>query len=203
MNAGSHKGIALSVLSSKDPIAKGREVLLEAYRKTDSVTDDRIQVMAVFENLRSMVAEAAYEALRGTSDSGRWIEATEIRLEAEDAKEQEWYARKCGLEHSLKLLGPERLNDKGNRARLDIEKAVNGYWRFLGSLRQHIPGVGYAVTVRKRKPYNGMPCLNQDTFLMAKQGEETFFSVSDRCGSARFSLHAGPLASHETLRRKN
>jgi serine/threonine protein phosphatase PrpC len=185
--------MAERIRSAPNPIAKGREVLLEEYAKTSGVQETRVSVSAEFELKRSMVVQAAYESLFGglTAFSGLWLEVADLPPEIISATEASAASMAGGLASALRKISPRSLETADYILRADIEAKAMGRERYLGSIRRHVPGVGYAVSVRKR--YHE----NQDSFaLLDNDGRKTFI-LGDGCGSAKYASLASHLAVRE------
>lgn len=183
--------LAEAIRGSKDPVAAAKSILLDGYRKTEGVSDIRVDVTSRLEMARSIAVQAAYEAM---GEREGWLEAGRIDLESEDANELRWYRMKDGvrffLRNSAAGLDMSRLDEL---AALDEEAMTDR--RFLGSYRQHVPGVGYAVSMRKRS------MENQDSFHLAATTRGKVFGVADGVGSDRFSALASHLIMRELARR--
>jgi len=182
--------LADSVRSAPDPVRKGREVLLDEYRRIGGVHETSVALSAGFELIRSIVAQAAYEALGpGTG----WLRAVELEAEMDDASKACGEHLRNGLANIFMRAYPEESNSPalGFRRALELE-AISPY-RFLGSTRMHVPGLGYAVSVRKRY------AENQDSYRICSFGRRKAFVFGDGCGSARFASLASHLAVREAL----
>ncbi|HSB47152.1 MAG TPA: protein phosphatase 2C domain-containing protein [Candidatus Bilamarchaeum sp.] len=174
-----------AISKSDNPLGKARELLTEEYRKTGGASDIRVPVCAAFEIRRSIAVQAAYERMSGTE----WLGAGLIGPEMEDAEEMRWYRMQDGAGFFLKGV-PDGVLDANAKARLiALDQEAVTPERFLGSFRVYAPGVGYAVTARKRL------LENQDSFLV-RGGGRKILAVADGCGSERFSA----LASHMCVR---
>ncbi len=169
--------IAQAMRHSSDPVAKGRDILLDEYGKTFGAMDCRVHVMAEFECVRSMVVQTAYELMGGTD--GRWLSSGELDEELRDATEASiLYRQRCASCFG----GDRRLMELVAHASSDPPA-------FLGSARRFVPGAGYGISVRKRDS------LNQDRFLI--EGGPSMLAVADGCSGSTFSA----VASAETVRR--
>lgn len=169
---------------SKNPTVAGRKLLVEGYRRMKESTDEQCHLH--FELFRSMVIQRVYET--GGDD---WLTATSIPEELEDS---ERYRRTYLEKDGMNLFARKHLRSSSNdlnSARVLWDRKANVPGRFMGSLRRHIPGVGYAVSVRKSFG------MNQDSFLICTNGGQRIYAVSDGCGSQRFAS----IASHASLQR--
>ncbi len=165
--------IASALRSAPDPVAKGRSILLDEYRKTEGVLDLRVGVMARYELVKSMVVQSAYEMMGGTG--GLWLEAGRLDEEMRDAERMSALYR----EQASALYAAE---DPGRRVRSLIAHPSSDPERFCGSSRLFVPGVGYGASVRKRDT------MNQDSFLI--EDGPPLLAVADGCSGSMFSAAA-------------
>ncbi|MBD3210725.1 hypothetical protein GF318_05070 [Candidatus Micrarchaeota archaeon] len=175
-------GRAKRVKKSKNPFAKARRILLDSYRQSlkSGSRIDRLR----FELVRSMVVQKTYEAM-GPGD--RWLGIAKVKAEMHKAREK----RRKYLEDGNEIFSEGFLfegDPELNRIRLELDREANSYWRFLGSFRTHIPGLGYAVTVKKTRG------LNQDSCLLYGKNGERAMALADGCSTERFSSAASYLA---------
>ncbi|MFN7990783.1 MAG: protein phosphatase 2C domain-containing protein [Candidatus Micrarchaeia archaeon] len=177
------------VRESRDPIAKGKEVLAEQYERTAGVADTDVDRCARFELLRSAVLQAVYESLGGSAELKAWLEAGRIGYELAGAKAHGIYHREHGMEEELRKTIPDRCSESISQIRIRADNDAIDQSRFMGALRMHEPGFGYAVSVRKREAHN------QDSFLLDQEAGAA--GVADGIGSLRFSA----IASHLSLKR--
>ncbi|MEW6036629.1 MAG: protein phosphatase 2C domain-containing protein [Candidatus Micrarchaeota archaeon] len=182
------RAVASRIRESGNPLAAGKELLLEEFRKTCGVRDARLDVTASFEILRSLVVQTIYEV--SCQPGMEWLEAGSVEPESVQAKlERALYLDGEGLGKAC--AGAEWLTD-GEKARLAmLEDRAMGHERFLGSYRSYLAGAGYAVSVRKRSSHN------QDSFALYANGASSAIAVADGCGSDRFSA----IASHMSAAR--
>ncbi|NYZ73896.1 protein phosphatase 2C domain-containing protein [Candidatus Micrarchaeota archaeon] len=189
--------LAKSISEAKEPLTKGKELLLERYMKTAGVRETSVRSAAEFEIVRSHIVQAMYEAMRqDTIDTAcggtAWLEAAALGPEIAEANAQRARFLSDGLGQRLRDSQPPEVVRRDDRQlRIRIEDNAIGYARFLGSVRQYVPGVGYAVSVRKR---NGE---NQDSFVLSCEKGRKMLAIADGCGSAKFSAIASHMAVRE------
>ncbi|MCI0563092.1 MAG: hypothetical protein MN733_31830, partial [Nitrososphaera sp.] len=164
--------ISDAIRKSCNPVAAAKKLLIEEYRKTEGVNDIRVDVTAALELRRSLVVQAVYERMTIGGEKTGWLEAGRIELEDEEAHETRWYRMRDGIGFYLKNLNSEFFDERRRSELSALDDEAVTYKRFLGSYRQYVPGVGYAVSVRKRF------LENQDSFLVFGDGERRLFSVS-------------------------
>jgi serine/threonine protein phosphatase PrpC len=184
--------LADSVRAAPDPVRRGREILLEEYRKTGGVCEADVRLSAAFELIRSIIVQAAYEAM-GPGSS--WLGAAELEPEMLAASAACGEHLKNGLASCIVRAFPDEIGSSENNQRRALELDAISMKRFLGSTRAHVPGVGYAVSVRKRY------AENQDSFGLCSFGKRRAFIFADGCGSARFAALASHLAVLEACGR--
>jgi serine/threonine protein phosphatase PrpC len=192
MDNGALRKLADSVRRAPDPVLKGREVLTEEYRKAGGVGETEVKLSAAFELFRSIIVQAAYEAM-GPGSS--WLSAADLEPEMDAASKACAMHLNNGLASQISRAFPSEVgsNEYAIRRALELDAIRPG--RFLGSIRAHMPGVGYAVSVRKRY------AENQDSFRICSFGNRRAFIFADGCGSARFASLASHLAVLEALGR--
>jgi serine/threonine protein phosphatase PrpC len=195
MNAPAREVIRETIRKSRNPVATAKSLLLDEYSRTEGVSDIRVEVTANFEFLRSVLVQAVYERLSLEGDRTGWLEAGRLDVEAEEAEEMRWHRMRDGIGYYLKNLKSSHFDEKKIMELAAIDEEAVTYKRFLGSYRQYVPGVGYAVSVRKRS------LENQDSFLIYGDSERKVFSVADGCGSDRFAAIASHLGTRELARR--
>jgi serine/threonine protein phosphatase PrpC len=174
--------ISGEIRESADPAAKGRELLLEEYRKTDGAGDPRADAMASYELVKSMVVQAAYEC-----GSPGWLSAATVQAELDDAAEEHWLYRRNGMRYLLGMTEGMDPDEPKNALRIRLDEASSPLARFAGSIREHVPGLGYAVSVRKRET------MNQDSFLLSP-GRPALMAVADGVSGSRFPAIASEAA---------
>lgn len=182
--------LAESIRNARDPVRKAREVLVEEYRKTGGVCEKDAARSACFEIVRSVAVQSAYEAL---GPGPLFVRAGEFDAEMADAADacREYLGN--GLAHSIIEKYPDALGRPETAARTGLEIEAISPYRFLGSTRTHVAGLGYAVSVRKRY------AENQDTYRICSFGQRKAYILADGCGSARFAAIASHLAVREAL----
>ena len=189
MNASVRTSLSDIIRNSPNPVLKGKAILEEEYRKGGGVGEFSASASANFEIVRSLIVQAAYEAATDP-DSAGWLNAGTIGLELEDAREARWYRIMDGLAYALKDV-PEAVFDKDRRAELlALESEAISERRFLGAMREYVPGVGYAVSIRKRTSEN------QDSLMISGNGKRKVLAVADGVSSERFAA----MASHVCVR---
>ncbi|MFH0884396.1 MAG: protein phosphatase 2C domain-containing protein [Candidatus Micrarchaeota archaeon] len=190
MDNGSLRKLADSVRRAPDPVRRGREVLLEEYRKTGGVGETEVKRSAAFEIIRSIIVQAAYETMGPDSS---WLSIADLGPEMDEASRACGEHLKNGLASSILRAFPSDIGSAENNLRRALELEAICPKRFLGSTRMHMPGVGYAVSVRKRY------AENQDSFRLCSFNNRKAILFADGCGSARFASLASHLAVLEAF----
>jgi len=190
MDGSALRKLADSVRSAPNPVRKGREVLLDEYRKTGGVHETGAALSAGFELMHSIVVQAAYEAM---GPGTQWLRAGDLEPEMDAASHACAEHLKNGLATSIARAFPGETGNAGYGRRRALEIEGMCAHRFLGSTRMHVPGLGYAVSVRKRY------AENQDSYRICSFGKRKAFVFADGCGSARFAALASHLAVREAL----
>lgn len=189
------KSLRELICRAQDPVRKSREILEEQYRKGPGVGEADVSASARFELLRSLIVQAAYEAVSDSDRTG-WLDAGRIDSEHEDAAETRWYRLMDGISHYLKGVPEAVFSKEAKSALIALEAEAIGPGRMLGSVRSYVPGVGYAVSVRKRSGEN------QDSFAVLGGQGRKILGVADGCGSERFSAIASHLCMRELASRR-
>jgi serine/threonine protein phosphatase PrpC len=186
----SPESAAGKVRRAGNPIARGREILLDEYWKTRGVYETDVPLAASFEIIRSMVVQAVYETI---GPAPGWLSVAELEPEMEKAHMACRETLCNGLESGIRRFSPGLMESRENLIRASLEAEAMGPGRFLGSIRMHVPGAGYAISARKRHDEN------QDSFALARHSGRKFLVLADGCGSARFAAIASHLAVREML----
>ncbi len=165
--------VAEALRSASDPFTRGRSILLDQYRRTGGALDRRVSVTARYEYMKSLVVQTAYELLGGYG--GVWLKAGQLEEEMRDAESMSaLYREQCYSQYAI--------GENAGRMGALIAHPSAGPERFLGSSRRFLPGVGYAVSVRKRDS------MNQDSFLL--EDSPAILGVADGCSGSLFSAVA-------------
>ncbi len=183
------RAMALSLRGGKDQLAKGRELLIEEYGKARAPADFPVRAMAGYELAKSMVLQSLYE-----EGAGQWLAAGDIAAERADAEEELAWYRSDGMEGALRRAGLS-LDDPENMERAMLDMESSGIVRFIGSVRACVPGLGYAISVRKRDT------MNQDSFII-EGGSPALFAVADGCSGSAFPAMASHLAVRSLSRMR-
>jgi len=191
MKEASLKTIADLVVRSKDPVTTGRQVLVDAYSRTGGLGETDIRKAAVFELVRSRIIQSVYEATEGQSVFVKWPHNMILNNELDEAVQARTAYLCSGMRGFLAGKFPQQNGSKLNTIRMALDVEANQVERFLGSTRRYVPGVGYAVSIRKRH------APNQDSYLLGRSDGAALMGVADGCGSQVFSS----LASHMSLQR--
>jgi serine/threonine protein phosphatase PrpC len=135
------------IANASDPLRVARRILTEKHEKTNGSKETRVKEGLSFEIFRSYVLQEVY--LRTGLMYGRELSNLNIEREVSDAK---------------------KANSQSSR--------FEDLWvNHLGSYREYVPGLGYAISIRKRRSHN------QDTYLMAQNKSGKKFMVCDGLGS--------------------
>ncbi len=173
------------------PKAAAKGILLEEYRRGGGVAGRDVAASAAFEELRSFVVQTLYELECTGMLPGGALAAVEIEQERQEALRECGSRMRDGIAGWLRSRGAD-LSDPDNRWRLSCEiQALDGK-RYLGSHRRFVPGIGYAVSVRKRESEN------QDSFLLCGAPEEPVLALADGCSSTPFASIASHLSAIES-----
>ncbi|MDD5172494.1 MAG: hypothetical protein PHF60_05680 [Candidatus ainarchaeum sp.] len=183
--------IAGVIVRSTDPVARGKQVLLDAYKRTEGIGDTSIRRAALFELVRSKVIQAVYEATEGPPGFREWPQNMILKEELDDAVRARMEYLKSGMRSVVAGNFPTTRDSRLNTLRIALDLEANSVERFLGSTRRYMPGVGYAVSIRKRD------LINQDSFALGYHNGAKFMGVADGCGIQRFSS----IASYMSLQR--
>jgi serine/threonine protein phosphatase PrpC len=189
------KTIADAVARSRDPVAAGRQVLLDAYKRTEGIRESDIRRAAVFELVRSAVMQAAYEATEGPPGFTEWPGNMVLPEEFAEASAVRQEYLRTGVRRFIADRFPERQRSELNRLRVALDIEANSTERFLGSTRMYVPGVGYAVSIRKRD------ALNQDSFMLAERKGAVMLGIADGCGSQVFASLASYMSVERAVQR--
>jgi hypothetical protein len=176
-----------TISASKEPLKTAKSILLEQYRKTDGAGDIRVGVTANFEMVRSLVFQAVHECIGDPTLA--WLGELALEQEVEEAREMAWYRQRDGIEFALRSAPKNGIDERILRMVYDLDRTVSDQRRFLGSVREYVQGVGYAISVRKRYGEN------QDSFVLGREGEWALLGIADGCGGGQFSS----IASHSIL----
>jgi len=167
---------AKTIQRSRRPFEKGKELLSEGYREFLG-TEDFMDALR-FEMLRSAVVQRLHDLSEGDD----WICAAKLDEEVAAAKRQRRrFYSSAGISAFVK---EHSINREMTGRLISLGRKVNTYTRFLGSVRHYVPGVGYAVSIKKRHG------PNQDSFLLQKG----LMAVADGTGSEKFSAMASHMA---------
>ncbi|MBU0532168.1 protein phosphatase 2C domain-containing protein [Candidatus Micrarchaeota archaeon] len=175
---------AKKIRKYSDPFKRGRQLLLDAYQKTTRT--GAFVDMLQFEMVRSIVIEQNY--LSGTREN--WLDVAKIDGEIRQADS----SRRTYLQSVKSFIRTNAIGDASDFDR--IAREAHGTEKFLSTSRQYLPGIGYGITLKKRRS------PNQDWFLMDREGNTKLFAVCDGCGSQQFSSIATYLTLRELMQRK-
>lgn len=175
---------AKNIQNARNPFERGRAVLSEGYGEFLGTSNfmDALR----FEMLRSVVVQRLYEI----NDRDDWLDVAKVDEEIKTAKRER--RRFCSNAGIAEFMRRYPLDDEITRDLLSLGRKANSYSRFLGSVRQHVPGVGYAISVKKKHG------PNQDSFLV----QDGMLAVADGTGSEKFSAMASHLVMLRIRERK-
>jgi len=165
---------------------------MRQYSATHGPAEKCVLSSARFEAFRSCLIETAYDLSKDHGKKGTWLGYGIIKEEIEQCmRAASQHLENNGLEKSLRQYSWSGIDLALNERRLALEKDTMDYKRFMGSVRVHIPGIGYAISIRKRVKHN------EDSFLMAQSPDCKVLAVCDGLGAGAISA----LASHLMVKR--
>jgi len=174
------------IWKSGNPAKIAREVLHEEYHRGLGVLEGRASESAEFELLRSSLVQSVYEINCIQSSAPDWLGTSMIEQERVDA------VRACqhALSNGTGSLCDSKSETASGARRSRMMEAMDGR-RFLGSYRIRVPGLGYAISVRKRDTEN------QDSFAMNGGRDSGHLTLADGCSSTPLAAIASHIAAKE------